>query len=289
MSAAAPQRAAKATASWALEARREREREPGREAVSRPVCVHDLAGRRRRGERAAGAGPAAQRPRRRDDELGSRVELAGAVPLRLVVAASDQCVERDGRALEDFELAGRRGQDARATRVDEGIGVAGHEEDRVHRRQLVPRKPLVVPTRTRLGADRGDRPLPVLVDVGERPALRALVGGVVHDDPARLELGLRTSPEIVVAECGEQVRLVGEERELDGGDAPTASRLLPLIERVGDLSCRRHPLDTREPDPLDVPDDGDAHAESLPVSARQAGFGRSRILRLDPRLRRADP
>ena len=146
-----------------------------------------------------------------------------------------------------------------------------------------------MPARTHLGADGGDRPLPVLVDVGEPPPLRALVGGVVHDDPPRLELGLRTSSEIVVAECREQVRLVGEERELDRGDAPTASRLLPLIERMGDLACRRHLLDAREPDPLDMPDDGDAHAESLPVFARQAGFGRSRILRLIPACGGADP
>ena len=82
------------------------------------------------------------------------------------------------------------------------------------------------------------------------------------------------SPELVVPERGEEVRLVGEQGELHGGDAAPSARLLPLVDRVRDLARGRDAVDAREPDPLDVPDDGDVHADIVSSSAVRAPISR---------------
>jgi hypothetical protein len=58
---------------------------------------------------------------------------------------------------------------------------------------------------------------------------------------------------------------------------------------VGDLSGRRHALDTREPDPFDVPDDGEAHAESLPVLPAKQDSAEAESCGLIPAFGGADP
>ena len=183
--------------------------------------------------------------------------------LRPVLPAPDERVELDPTATQDVELPRRRGQHARPPCLRERVDVAGDEVDRVHRSELVPREPVVVTARRELRPDRRDRPLACVVDVGERPPLRPLVEGGVHDDTAALELRTRAPPERVVAQHREEPGLVRQKRELHGRDGPRATRLLPLLERVGDLAGSRHVVDAREADPLDVPDHGDAHAKSL--------------------------
>jgi hypothetical protein len=59
------------------------------------------------------------------------------------------------------------------------------------------------------------------------------------------------------------VRLVGEGGELQRGDGPTATRLLPVVHGVRDLPHARQALDSSEVDPLHVADDGDAHVGSV--------------------------
>jgi hypothetical protein len=103
----------------------------------------------------------------------------------------------------------------------------------------------------------------VIVHLRERPPLRPLLRGGVHHDAPRLELLPRTSSELVVPERGEEVRLVGEQRELHGCDAATPAGLLPLVEGVRDLARGRHAVDAREANPLDVPDDCGAHQRTV--------------------------
>ena len=96
----------------------------------------------------------------------------------------------------------------------------------------------------------------------------------MHDHTARLELLPRAPAELVVPEHGEQVRLVGEEGELHGRDAASAPRLLPVVERMGDLARRGDAVDAREANPLDVSDDCDAHPRSVYHVSRAAPHGR---------------
>ena len=103
----------------------------------------------------------------------------------------------------------------------------------------------------------------MIVDLRERPPLRPVVRRGMHDDAARLELLLRAPPELVVAEHGEQVGLVCKKGELHRRNAASASRLLPVVERVRDLAGRGDTVDAREANPLDVPDDCGAHHSSV--------------------------
>ena len=73
-----------------------------------------------------------------------------------------------------------------------------------------------------------------------------------------------------VAEHGEQVGLVGKEGELHRRNAASASRLLPVVERVRDLARRGDAIDAREANPLDVPDDCGAHHSSVYHVSRAA-------------------
>jgi hypothetical protein len=63
----------------------------------------------------------------------------------------------------------------------------------------------------------------------------------------------------VVAEGGQEEALAGEAGKLDRGHGAAPSRRLPRLERMDDLTRRRHAFDARELDPLDVPDDSDSH------------------------------
>jgi hypothetical protein len=82
--------------------------------------------------------------------------------------------------------------------------------------------------------------------------------------------------ELVVSERGQEEAVAREPRELDGGDGAAAARLLPRLEGVHDLAGLWQSLDARELDPLDVPDDGDAHRGEF-TAARRTGVR----LRLD--------
>ena len=85
----------------------------------------------------------------------------------------------------------------------------------------------------------------------------------MDDDAPGLELGARTLPELVVPERREEMRLVRQQRELDGRHAASTTGGLPVLEGVRDVPRGRDALDAREADPLDVPDHGDAHDGSL--------------------------
>ena len=146
--------------------------------------------------------------------------------------------------------------------------------------QLGPGQPIVAPERAELRPDGRDRPLPHLVDVHERPALRARIRGRMDVDASRLELGPGATAELVVPERGEEMRLVGEQRKLNRGDTSTATRLLPLLCRVRDLARPGQSLDPREPDPLDVPDDGDLHVPQSHRWAHPDAGGRFRSARV---------
>ena len=102
-------------------------------------------------------------------------------------------------------------------------------------------------------------------------------------DASRLELGPGATAELVVAEGGEEMRLVGEQGELDRGHASAATGLLPLVGRVRDLARPGQSLDPREPDPLDVPDDGDLHVAPVSqMTAARRTFPRDLTNRVPP-------
>jgi hypothetical protein len=81
----------------------------------------------------------------------------------------------------------------------------------------------------------------------------------LHADSLPLELALGRTPEVVVAERGQEQALAGEPRELDRRYGSAAGRLLPRLARVDDLARSRRVAHAREFDPLDMPDDGDPH------------------------------
>src|SRR5581483_7048541 len=70
------------------------------EAVAAAVCVLDVAGDRRRAERASRADPSAEGAGCADDEPRRRIELDRVEALTDVVAAPDERVELDVRAMQ---------------------------------------------------------------------------------------------------------------------------------------------------------------------------------------------
>jgi hypothetical protein len=86
-----------------------------------------------------------------------------------------------------------------------------------------------------------------------------------------LELRTCLRGERVVSERGEEHRLAGEARELDGRHRPSSARLLPALERVHDVARRRDALDTHELDPFDVADDRDLHLAAPTKAAAASG------------------
>ena len=75
-------------------------------------------------------------PDSRDHEPRSRVEIAGLVQLRFVLAASDQRVELDRAALQRPELTRSRDEDARPARGNERVDVSRAVVDGVAAREL---------------------------------------------------------------------------------------------------------------------------------------------------------
>ena len=155
--------------------------------------------------------------------------------------------------------SGRGDEDPRPPSGPQRGDVPAREVDAVGARELLPRQGAVVAGRAQLLAQEGDGPLAVLVDVGERAALRSGRVLRVDGDAERLELLAGAAAELVVGERREQEARAAEVRELDGRDGSAARRLLPRLEGLHDLPGRGHVVDARELDPLDVPDDRDVH------------------------------
>src|SRR6478672_11068145 len=84
------------------------------------------------------------------------------------------------------------------------------------------------------------------------------------------ELAQGALAELVLTERGEERRVAGELRQLDRGDGAAARGLLPGLGRVHDLAGARQLGHARELDPLDVPDDDDAHDGSLTAQRPRA-------------------
>ena len=108
-------------------------------------------------------------------------------------------------------------------------------------------------------ADDGDRALGICVQVDERPPLRHRSPRDLDPNAERFQFPLRPSPELIVAERGEEEALARQACELYGSDRPASSRFLPVLERVNDLAGLRHAVYPRELGPLDVPDDSNPH------------------------------
>ena len=75
----------------------------------------------------------------------------------------------------------------------------------------------------------------------------------------RLEPFARVAAALVSAEGGEQHRVAGEIRELNGRHRATAGRIAPAAAGVNDLALRRHARNAQEIDPLDMTDDSETH------------------------------
>src|SRR6266480_1891569 len=71
----------------------ERERQARRKTVARPVGIDDGARQGRRPKWTAGLDPGSEAAGGRDDQVRRRVELAGAVELRVVLPAPDEGIE----------------------------------------------------------------------------------------------------------------------------------------------------------------------------------------------------
>lgn len=125
--------------------------------------------------------------------------------------------------------------------------------------------------RVELRADRRDRPLATFVAMDERPAGRLDAGGRVNDHTAGREPFDRTSAELIVPEDGEEMRLLCQLRQLKRCYSSAATDLVPVIVGVDDVPAIRDAFDSREPQPLDVPDDGHPHRPCLPQSTSPEG------------------
>jgi hypothetical protein len=77
--------------------------------------------------------------------------------------------------------------------------------------------------------------------------------------------------ELVVAERGEEGAIAGEPGQLHGSDRAAASGFLPRFAGVDDVAGGGHARDADELDPLDMSDDGDAHARSMPCGDSGGG------------------
>ena len=157
-----------------------------------------------------------------------------------------------------------RDEDASTAGLPQRSNVAADEVDGVHAGQIRPGQAGLVTARNELPPEDGDRPLGRLVHEAERSPLR--LGGPQRVDghTARLELGGRERPELVMAEGGEESRLADELGQPDHGHGSPARRLLPGLLRMDDLPGRGHALDPSELNPLDVTDNGNPHTCSVP-------------------------
>ena len=149
--------------------------------------------------------------------------------------------------------------DARGARGAQGRRIAAHEVDPVHVRELGPGERVLTARPVAL-VDRGDRALPVGVEVGETAPLRQLAEGGFHPHVTGLQLLLGRVAERIVPQRGEEERRARQLGELDDGHRPSPGRLLPPLLGVDDLAGHRHALHPRELDPLHVTHHGDLHA-----------------------------
>src|SRR5262249_36667623 len=234
-------------------------RDPGREAVAAAVRVGDVPGQRRRAERPAGADPAAEPPGRGDDDPRLRLQVTGLEPLRSVLSAPDEHVDRYGGPAAPPQLAGGGNERGTAARRAQRRHVPADEVDGVATPELLPGERSVLARRQQLLAEHRDRPLTGFVDVRKRPALRSGRSGGIHRDAACLELLARAATEIVVGESREQETRPGEIGELDSRYGSASRGLLPRLERVHDLPRLGRMVDERELDPLDVSDNCELH------------------------------
>jgi hypothetical protein len=183
-----------------------------------------------------------------------RLDLALLVPLAGVRAAGEDQVELDTGLREHLFGPHRRGQEPCSTRGLHGADVAGREVDGIHISKLVPGQS-IRSVRPEPGADDGDRPLSVVVDMDEGPSLRLGPPRRLNPKTQRFELMLRTPANLVVAERGQEQAFARELCELDRSDGTSPRRLLPTVERVDDLARGGQTPDRRELDPFDVADD----------------------------------
>ena len=243
----------------------EREGEAGGEAVSGTVGVHKRAGKRRRLPAAfaiAGDEAAPFAALRRGDESWRRVELADAVPLVLVAAAVDEGVELNSRGGERRQHPGGGNDCARPPCLAERRRVARSEVDTVDIVKLLPRQGI-----GRLGveprADRGDRPLPAVVEVREAAPLRLVAEDRLDAYAELTELALCPVPELVVPERGEEEDVAGEPQELACRDGAPSGGFDPRLARVHDLTGLRDGVDAGELDPFDMADYRGPHLTSV--------------------------
>jgi hypothetical protein len=204
------------------------------------------------GERAALA------PHRGDDHVRLRVDQTRLVRLARVAPAAHECIELYARLDEGRQLAGRGDESPALPRGAQRIRIARAEVDGVRVGQLGPRKRIGA-VRVQLVPHERDRPLAVLVQVGERPSLRLVARRRVDTAAEPLERCERLLPERVVPHRHEKVDVGAEPDQLPDRDRSAAGRLFPGVRRGDDLTLRGHTLDLRESNPFHVTDDRSPH------------------------------
>ncbi|MEZ5122691.1 MAG: hypothetical protein R2736_14110 [Solirubrobacterales bacterium] len=143
----------------------------------------------------------------------------------------------------------------RAARAADRRDIAGGDEHGVDLAQCVPGQRIVT-ARRHARAEHRDRPLAVaLAEMGEAAALRPVAATGVHGDAAGAQRPRGGGRVDVVAQRGEELGAARQPRHRDRGDATAPADLGERLRRVDDLPRPRQPLDDREVDPLDVPDD----------------------------------
>jgi hypothetical protein len=90
----------------------------------------------------------------------------------------------------------------------------------------------------------------------------------VHRNAQFRQAGARALLKVVGAEGGEEVAGARHPGELDGGDGPSARRLLEGIGGVDDLARCRHVVRVHELDPLDVSHHRNPHRAGFSPRAR---------------------
>jgi hypothetical protein len=114
-------------------------------------------------------------------------------------------------------------------------------------------------------AERRDRPLAGRLDEREPAAGLPRPSGDVCAEPQALQLQVRALAHGVLAEGREEGAVAREPLQLDGGDRAAAGRLLPPLERVGDLPGPGQTVDEAERHPLDVSEHGSPHPEQCGI------------------------
>jgi len=105
-----------------------------------------------------------------------------------------------------------------------------------------------------------DRAFASRIDQRDRAALWFAAMCDVQGHAPRAKLVGRAMSELVIAECGEEVRLGAPARELNRRDATSSRGHRHGRGALDDLAGARDVIDAQELDPFDVADDCDAHA-----------------------------